>query len=662
MPWYPRYYQRRRRYWLRRRRPRKTFWRRRRRRNYYRRYTVRRKKLKSLLLREFQPQTIHKCKIKGSISLFWGPPERFSHNYELYELAIAPPKLPSGGLFSIKNFSLQALFAENQYVRNIWTKTNNHLPLVRYTGCTMKFYRSLHIDYITSYSNALPLTANLDMYQSMHPSVHNMLQHKIIVTRKKYNHQKKPYKKIHIKPPTPLLNKWYLQHDLANIPLVQIRTSAASFDEWYINWRSVSTTISITYLTTAFQNYNFKNVPTGGYHIRKTAGKTYYLYSTGTKNEITDNTNWTDLIFLGNTNKYQQGNKIQFTSTEQETQYLQKNNKTTWGNPFYTKYLTSEFPVYYCEHNLATIYNLLKTSTTSQKKPITECTKTHLTDTIRYNPFRDEGKDNTVWLQSVKTETDKLEPPQNEILKSSHLPLYILLHGFEDFQKKNHTVTGIDTDNMIIVRTNFRTPAVLDTLPLIDISFIQGKSPYEDSVNPLDTDRWYPCTQYQQTTITNITSSGPGSPKVTPLNSIEAKMDYTFYFKWGGNPPPMETVTDPEKQPEIHLPSNFIRTPSLQNPTNRPEYLLYNFDERRGLLTKKALKRLQTTWDTEKYFISDGSHFAAKIQTPEETSSEETTSEEEEETQNLLLKLRKQQHKNKQLKLRILKSMGVIQK
>ncbi len=214
---------------------------------------------------------------------------------------------------------------------------------------------------------------------------------------------------------------------------------------------------------------------------------------------------------------------------------------------------------------------------------------------------------------------------------------------------------------MIIVQANFRTPMVTDTLPIIDLNFIQGKSPYENAVNNADKDRWYPCVQFQQTSICTITSSGPGSPKIPPLNSIESKIDYTFYFKFGGNPPPMDTLTDPSKQPDIHLPSNFLQTTSLQNPTTRPENYLYTFDQRRDYLTAKAIRRLQKTWDTEKYLVSDASHFSAQVQTPE-TSSTETTSEEEEETQDLLLKLRKQQQRNKRLKLRILKSMGILQK
>lgn len=670
MPYRRNWYRRRRNYWIRYRRPRKTFWRRR---KYYRRRQPvrRRKKLKSIILREFQPKCIHKCKIKGSIPLFWGPIERFGHNYELYELSTAPPKIPSGGLFSIKNFSLEALFAEQQYCRNIWTKTNNNLPMVRYTGCKFKFFKSLHTDYIVSYSNSLPMTANLDMYQSMHPGIHGLLHHKLLIPRKKDNYYIKPYKTLKVKPPDPLNNKWYLQHDISNTPLVQIRASATSFDEYYINYRSISTTISIYYLRPAIQNFNFKFVPTSGYWCRKANNTNIYLWSTHDGNPIEPNkTKFANLVFLGNTNQYHEGEGLQYD--DQETEYLKKNNKQTWGNPFHTKYLQHDKPIYFSKDNVTSIYNKWKnaTHTTTQIKDavITETvqfTVTDLTDSIRYNPFRDQGNKNIAWLQSIKNDTTKLEPPdETSIFRTSNLPLWVLIHGFEDFQKKNHTVQSIETDYMLCIQSNFRNPQVIDTFPIIDLDFILGKSPYEQAVDKNDFDRWYPSIQMQQQTIATITSSGPGSPKQPPLQAIEAKVQYTFYFKWGGSPPPMETISDPAKQPEIHTPTNFLRTTSLQNPTTQPETFLYQFDERRGYITSKAIKRLQKDWSTKTTSFTDASPFSAAIQQTEETSSESSTSEEEKETetQDLILKLQHQRRKQRQLKLKIMQQMGILPK
>lgn len=569
-------------------------------------------------------------------------------------MAIAPEKIPSGGGFSIKNFTLEALYSENKYLRNIWTQTNNNLPLMRFCGAKITCYRSLHTDYILSWGNSLPMGANLEMYQSMHPGIHGMIKNKILVPRKRENQYKKPYITFRTRPPNPLINKWYFQQDMAKIPLLQIRASACSFDQYYTDYRAISTTINIFFLNIGLiQNSNFKQIPPAGYSPRQNQGKKIYLYyikppvPTGTQTIKIEN-----IKFLGNTNLNQPGEFIPADITPENIQTKYPQSK--WGNPFYKNYMQKTSNIYMSETTLANLIN--------NKSSIyaTWFTETHMAEAIRYNPFRDQGTGNKIWIQSIKQDSNGWNPPEEpSIYVSSFLPLWVLAYGFEDFQKKNNRVTNIDTDYMVVIQTNFDKPTITQTLPIIDVQFMQGKSPYEDAASPLDFDRWYPSLQMQQQTITSICSSGPGSPKQAPLNSIEAKIKYCFYFKWGGNPPPMETITDPKDQPEIHIPTNLQQTNSLQNPANDPAMYLYNFDERRQFLTKAAIKRLQKDFSTKTTSITDGNLFQAPIQTYQE-SSEEETSEEEEETTNLLLKLRNQRRKHKLLKLKILEKMGIL--
>lgn len=571
-------------------------------------------------------------------------------------MAIAPEKVPSGGLFCIKNFSLEALYSENQYLRNIWTKSNNNLPLARFTGAKIKCYRSLYTDYIVSYGTSLPMGANLEMYQSMHPGIHGMIQNKIIVPRKNKNTYKKPYIKFKTKPPDPLLNKWYFQQDISKTPLLQIRASAASLDEYYIDFRTISTTINIFFLNIGcITNSNFKRFPTSGYWCRKHNGQYMYLYSTVNNQPIISTTLKSNIIFLGNTLKNQEGKG--FIKGETHTP-LSKYTQDNWGNPFYKTYLQKNKKVYMSQTSIAAFANIEG----EQVGNTFQVTETSITDAMRYNPFRDQGKKNKIYLQSIKTDSENWDPPpETSFLVSSGLPWWVLCYGFEDYQKKNNRVTGIDLDYMIVLQSNFENPALVKTYPIIDVQFIQGKSPYDTTVTPEDAERWHPSVQMQQNTITTICASGPGTPKQPPLNAIEAKIEYTFYFKWGGNLPPMETITDPKEQPEIHIPTNLQQTNSLQNPANDPGSLLYNFDERRGFLTKTAIKRLQKDWETKATSITDGSLFQAPILKEEDTSTE-SSSEEEEETQNLLQQLRKQRRKHKQLKLRIMQQLGILQK
>ncbi len=88
-----------------------------------------------------------------------------------------------------------------------------------------------------------------------------------------------------------MINKWYLQHDIATTPLVQIRASAVDLDEFYLSYKSVSSTISIFYLRpSAIQNCNFKRVPTSGYYCRKHENQPVYLWTTNTGQKITTTT------------------------------------------------------------------------------------------------------------------------------------------------------------------------------------------------------------------------------------------------------------------------------------------------------------------------------------------------------------------------------------
>lgn len=158
--------------------------------------------------------------------------------------------------------------------------------------------------------------------------------------------------------------------------------------------------------------------------------------------------------------------------------------------------------------------------------------------------------------------------------------------------------------------------------------------------------------------MNTICLSGPGTPKIPPGQTVEAKIKYCFYFKWGGDLPPMSTVTDPTTQPVYPVPNNITQPTSLQNPELRPESYLYSFDERRGLLTKKATERITKDWQTKEIPLSLTAHrFSEQTETqdPQETS----TSEEEEE--NLFELLNQQRRKQQHLKQRILTTLQKIQ-
>nr|UGV38138.1 MAG: ORF1 [TTV-like mini virus] len=667
MPWY---YPRRRRYrrrWTRFwRRPRKTF----RSRYRRRRYPVRnyKKKLKRLILTEWQPACIRKCKIQGKLPLFETDYSRVNNNFEMYELSLVPEHLSGGGGWSIKMISLRALFSEHEYCRNYWTYTNKNLPLCRYTGCSIKLYQSKHADYIFSYSTQMPMQSTIEMYQSMQPSIHAMLPHHIVVPSRHTYPKKKPYYKLHIKPPKPFVNKWYFQSDMTNTPLVLFKTSATSLQDYYINPEAQSTNLTIPILNTGlFKNRNWKTPQNPGYSPYGDGTNKVYLYSTS---QIPHNQNlenpsawlkWVDVIPLYDTQNHTEGSSYTEAKNSDASITGPEAYKTKWlpyrGNPFHERYLGTESPVYQSKIDYSSILNKANFTTGM----VENFTLVSLTYKLRYNPYNDHGRNNMCYFLSIAKEEQGWEPPEKPELVSVGLPLWLLLFGFADWQKKLKKLLHLSTDYVCVVKSTMTYP-VKQPLVMLNQSFIDGNSPQEQGVNIEDAHIWHPQFQFQELTHNDIVSSGPGIIRLTQGQTVEASLDYKFYFKWGGNPPPMDTIKDPGEQPTYPIPRNELLTNSLQNPATDPSTFLWQFDERRGQITEKAAKRLQTDYSTETTSFTDGAHhFSPPIQTTKETSPE-TSSEEEEEETPLLLKLQQQYLQQQQLRHRILKTMKKLQK
>nr|UGV35432.1 MAG: ORF1 [TTV-like mini virus] len=669
MPWnYYRWrWRRRRRPWLRYRRPRKIIRRRwTRRRPWVRRFFKR--KLKTLNVKENQPKCIRKCKIKGLIPLLQCTAERIAFNYDLYELSTVPERLPGGGGFGIKNFSLRALYAEHRYGHNIWTKTNEHLPLCRYLGCKMKFYQSELTDYVVSYSNTLPLESNIGMYNTMQPSMHCMVQNKLLVPSRKTYPKNKPYFTKRIRPPTQLLNRWYFQSALAKTPLVMLRTSSMSMEHFYLSPSAKSSNITIPTLNTGLiKNRNFKKPPGDGYFASGTGTQKVYLYTTRSNYNNITQIKIKDLVFLGDSKNFVEGHAFsdEYPNTTQANFTTNKQSWTTthknyWGNPFYPTYLnpdSPDAPVFQSPKSYATYISQWSTL----EQTADSLTEVFLVHKTRYNPHADYGQDTKCYFLSVAKEEQGWEPPDNEDLTNENLPLWLLLWGFPDFQKKLKKLQRIDEDYILVIIQEHTRP-IRNALVPLSTSFINGWSPYENQFNKLDSERWHPQFQYQQEIYNDICTSGPGTAKVPNNTNIEAKVEYCFYFKWGGDLPPMSVIEDPTEQPFYPVPSNKYAATSLQNPESRPERLLYSFDERRGTLTKKALKRISKDWETKTTFITDGGNLFSEPTQLQETETSETSSSEEEETETLLRKLHKQRTKQRAIKQRILNLLQKSQK
>lgn len=587
----------------------------------------------------------------------------------MYEESWVPEKLPGGGGFSIKNLSLNSLYEEHITGHNIFTHTNTNYPLMRYKGCKIKLYQSEDIDYIVTYSNQWPLRSSMLMYNSMQPSIHLMQKNKIIVPSKKTQRRHKPYITKFIKPPTQMKSQWYFQSALANIPLYMIRTTATTLDHYYIGDRAKSTNITIHSLNTTYiQNRKMgdRNIT---YFNQRLGTRTYFLYAFTTEVTNINQIKIKNLIFLTNTQDWQQGEDF-------ET-YKQKHNNATFqqfyqsieakGNPFYGDYLDGSIRVITMTNSPTQINEYVGTSGTKYEDNISqlpnkEYIEIELVTHHRYNPYKDKGKGNKCYFLPVKTDGHGWDDPGKDEIENYNLPLWLLLFGYADFVKKTSIIHNIDTDYILTLNTTYTNPTKSPLVP-ISVSFYENHSPYEENIEQpeqIDKKRWFPCYQYQQEIINTICLTGPGTPKIPQGTTSEAKMKYTFYFKWGGDLPPMSTISNPAEQPSYPIPNNLTSTTSLQNPNTRPETFLYSFDERRGQLTKKAAERISKDWETKTpSFLSTDYRFSEQTDTQ---APQETSSSEESEEENLFQLLDKQRRKQQHLKQRILTTIQKIQK
>lgn len=602
--------------------------------------------------------------------LFLCNANRLGNNLALYNHSIVPEHLPGGGGFSIFQYTLENLYTMHKYVRNWWTTTNVNLPLIRYVKCIFKIYQSEDVDIVFRYQRHFPMESTQLSYPSTQPSVMMMLNHTKLIPSKKTRRLRKGYKKIIIKPPEVMTNRWYFQQKIATVPLLITQCVAASFDHYYISSDSTSTNVTINCLNTILvQNRTFGS--NAAYPIRVIGTQDIWLIASddATITE-TQMPTYYSLTLLANSKTYTEGHSYSTAQTlpgairpNKWTDYTKNIAKYT-GNLFHDNYLnyhkTDHIVLYQYQGQIEDIFIKTTEKTATDRVPnTTSLTRIHapLLIPCRYNPNTDDGSTNNTYILPNNKGQHGWDPPQDKRFELSGFPLYINWWGFIDYQKKQHLMSNIDTNAILITQTTKLHPyfdiQLKYFLPL-SLEFTQGHSPYEDSLNPLDENRWYPMVQYQEPAINDLLKCGPGTAKVLPKQTVEAKCEYTFIFKFGGNPAPMVQLKDPTDQPQYPIPNNISSTNSLQDPTTPPELFLYNFDERRQLITKAATERITKDWPLTKTLFTDATTTPAApaIFQTHQTSEDETSDEEKEET-TLFQQFLRQREKQLKLKYRI---------
>lgn len=551
-----------------RRRTRGPFQRRRRRRVRRKIYYNRKKKLKYLRVKQWQPRTINKCKIKGFFCLIQCGQGRQSNNYAQWQTTRFPQDYPSGGGFSIVKMSLSSLFEDYKKDRNWWTKTNNHLDLVRYTHVTLKFWRHTDVDYITAYSLCAPMELHKYSHMQTHPYQLLLNTHKIIVPSIKTRPDlKKPYIKKTLLPPKQMISKWFFQTDFSNTPLLMLHTSTASLNHMYQGINTHSNTAGIFCLNTKiFKNNDFATAT--GYQLNE------------------------DFSYWGTQNGQQSPDLTQYIPLTSTARTPGKVNPKEAGNILYTTYL----------HDQARVWQGKKET---GNQPTTKPTllDVPLVYNCRYNAYDDNGDGNEIYLLSTLSK-DKWEPHTKEDFYISGHPLWLMCWGIIDWWKKIRPASQLDMNYTFVMRSKFIYPPLPAYVPL-DLTFLENEGPWGTPVTDLSASaqkHWYPRVFYQQKSINDICMAGPAVPQAEYLKGWSAHVQYTFHIKWGGCPTPGQFINDPLSQPKYDVPDKFLFRTQIQDPEKQtPDKITYSWDFRRGIITDTALQRISKDTDYDEF-------------------------------------------------------------
>lgn len=650
MPFYQRYWNWNRRPTYRNRRRRNWTWnsrktfRRKRRYRRVRRSRFFKKKLKTIKLKQWQPEKIRLCKIRGYLELIECGFGRISNNFTMAKESWVPDHEPGGGGWSIQQLNLGNLFTQNQYIMNYWSKTNKGFPLCRYLGCKITLFRQQNASYIFHYNLEEPRKVDKFTYPSYHPYRMLLFKHKILVkSYKDAPHKKKPFKTKFIKPPRQFKNQWYFQQQLSNIPLITFYTTAVDLISMFISPKAQNNNITLQSLNTRFfQHPAFQYSKTSTVGFSPNAAHDLFIWGIPQWEIGTNLPTIKHTTFLGNSMLNDFGSQL---NDKTENTYTAK----YWGNPFYYEYLTGETMTYITKNSLKT-----QIEKKDQKPDDSAIKYDPYVVPVRYNPNKDNGTGNIAyWLTTYDVTKKNWDPPSDPDLIIQGFPLWLMLWGFEDYIRKTGKISKLDENAILVIRSN----ALTDNLPayvFLNESFINGQGPYDQPRRDLSNyhnTHWYPRWQYQKEAIESILSTGPAVYKPQKDESVQAHMHYDFLFKWGGNPSKMEQLADPNSQPIEPIPNNLLGTNEIIHPTTDPSTFIYSWDVRRDFLTKQATERIKKVSIDELHLLTDGTTTSTDIQPQAQDPQTKTTEEKEKEA--LLQQLLNIQQYNNTLQQRL---------
>nr|UHK04201.1 MAG: ORF1 [Torque teno midi virus] len=605
-----------------------------------RRYKVRRKRQK-IILKQWQPESINKCKIVGFSTLVLGAEGRQFISWTNEASDFIPPKAPGGGGFGCELITLEWLYHEYLAHNNIWTRSNQYKDLCRYTGCEITLFRHPTTDFIVAYNIQPPFTINKLTYPDMQPQNMLLKKHHRVIFSKLTKPSGKLKVKLKIKPPKQMSTRWFFQKEFSDAGLVMLQASACNFRFPRISPLAQSQMVTVYYI-----NEGFYPSPIWG----QASSSPYYPVVTWTgtwkftnKDAKPPYTDWT----LKN-NTWQQS---------EQGYYQSINRDGGWFDPHVLNAKTVKY-------NNSIIGNL----------PI---------HTARYNPNVDTGQGNVVYAVSILQSS--YDPPQ---VQSDYVirgqPLWMAFYGFWSWIKYTSKDKFFMDHYAFVVKSPAIRPITQTTAQkrylFLDPEFIAGKLPWDEYLSDNIKKLWYPSCTKQTKTLNAFVECGPYIPRYTNITESTWELDYKykFYFKWGGPQVTDKAVDDPQYQPDYPVPGVFKQTVQISDPkTLETETMLHEWDFRRGFVTQTALKRMSENFESEtdnESYDSTAPRKRLKVtkeipqinQKEEEIKAclqqlcEKSTCQETPETLQQLIE--QQQQQQKQLKLNLLKLLTHLKK
>lgn len=179
-----------------------------------------------------------------------------------HEDDIPPAKASYGNNFTNLTFTLAKLFEQYLLHRNRWSKSNFDLELARYKGTTIKLYRHETVDYIITYNRTGPFEINELSYMFTHPLLILLNKHHVVVPSLRTKPKGKRYKKIHIKPPKLMINKWYFARDICKIGLFQLYGTGLKLSNPWLRSRTKSPIVGFHVLKPSLYEGAMSNLAT----------------------------------------------------------------------------------------------------------------------------------------------------------------------------------------------------------------------------------------------------------------------------------------------------------------------------------------------------------------------------------------------------------------